>query len=435
MDPPQLPFNVVAQIMSLSILTNANLYRCLTVCTEWSGAGALFSYSDITSLTVISPSFLTADVPGHVSYGPPRLVGSITMTRATLRDMMELFACLPPRMIVFETVELDVVSADNWELHGARIVVPTLGSAVKRLLIHAVETFPPVPMFIDLSNLVSLEWFAFMSGKISPTSALNMLHSIPVHAPLRRVTLAVATFIDPTWGCIPTSLVRFRWKIQMCIAYRALPANRDVINTSSLVNVSYGTYAEVWDYILTGVHAQWIHIHVCAMSNWNDSSKKCTSLKLTPWGFVEASWLYPTNYVFARCAHTNNLHNKMLGYDEFEKSLYRETLICAIVHSEASWVPHMVRKPFQIMVYTTVQRFSDEASGRGPGGETKERATSRVWVKVELDVEEIIVGVHHSIAASYRSRHPPTYRTPVLPDTHPLPPTLPTGHTMHRGVL
>ncbi|KAK0442268.1 uncharacterized protein EV420DRAFT_1727469 [Desarmillaria tabescens] len=293
-------------------------------------------------------------------------------------------------MIVFEMVELDVVSADNWELHGARIVVPMLGSAVKRLLIHAVETFPPVPMFIDLSNLVSLEWFAFMSGEISLTSALNMLHSIPAHTPLRHVTLAVATFIDPTWGHIPTSLVRFRRKIQMCIAYRALPANRDVVNTSSLVNVSYGTYAEVWDYILTGVHAQWIRIHVHAMSNWNDSSKKCTSLKLAPWGFVEASWLYPTNYVFARCAHTNNLRNKMLGYDEFEKSLYRETLICAIVHSEASWVPHMVRKPFQIMVYTTVQRFSDEASGWGPGGETKERVTLRVWVKVELDVEESV---------------------------------------------
>ncbi|KAK0455314.1 uncharacterized protein EV420DRAFT_1481550 [Desarmillaria tabescens] len=215
-------------------------------------------------------------------------------------------------------VELDVVSADNWELHGARIVVPTLGSAVKRLLIHAIETFPPVPMFIDLLNLVSLEWFAFMSGEISPT---------------------------------------FRRKIHMCIAYHALPANRDVVNTSSLVNVSYGTYAEVWDYI------GYVYMSVPCPTG-TTLPKNAHPSKLAPWGFVETR------------THQQDLPNKMLGYDEFEKSLYRETLICAIVHSEASWVQHM--------------RFSDGSSNPGLGGETKERVTSRVWVKVELDVEESV---------------------------------------------
>ncbi len=59
------------------------------------------------------------------------------------------------------------------------------------------------------------------------------------------------------------------------------------------------------------------------------------------------------------------------------------------MHSEAPWVRRLVRKPFQIMVYTTVQRFADIPDVvRGAAGEMRERATSRVWVNVEVDIEE-----------------------------------------------
>ncbi len=41
------------------------------------------------------------------------------------------------------------------------------------------------------------------------------------------------------------------------------------------------------------------------------------------------------------------------------------------------------------MVYTTVQRFADIPDVvRGAAGEMRERAMSRVWVNVEVDIEE-----------------------------------------------
>ncbi len=41
------------------------------------------------------------------------------------------------------------------------------------------------------------------------------------------------------------------------------------------------------------------------------------------------------------------------------------------------------------MVYTTMQRFADIPDVvQGAAGEMRERATSRVWVNVEVDIEE-----------------------------------------------
>ncbi|PBK58221.1 hypothetical protein ARMSODRAFT_1028432 [Armillaria solidipes] len=210
------------------------------------GATTLLGYSDVTSLVVVRPSFITQSVAVPVWYGPPRFVLTITVTRTSFSDVVRLFRCLPAYLLVFERVEMDLIPGEPAPPPSTRVVLPSLGPVVRRLLVHTVDMrFPPLAMFFDLSRLTSLQSFIYMSGDLFPTSALHMLRSIPRDAPLHRVTLAAATFIDPSWSLVPASLVGFRHTIETCVVYGCLPPNRDGLNSSPLVTVTYTTFGAV----------------------------------------------------------------------------------------------------------------------------------------------------------------------------------------------
>ncbi|PBK65548.1 hypothetical protein ARMSODRAFT_978335 [Armillaria solidipes] len=180
------------------------------------GAATLLGYSDVTSLIVVRPYFLDHNTQLPVWYGPPRFVPAITVTRTSFSDAGRLFRCLPAHLLVFEKIQLDLIPGDPAPPPSTRIVLPSLGPAVRHLLIHTV-------------------------GDLFPTSALGMVRSIPRDAPLRRVTLAAATFIDPTWSLVPASLVGFKRTIEMHLVYGCLPPNRDGLNSSPFVAVNYTT--------------------------------------------------------------------------------------------------------------------------------------------------------------------------------------------------
>ncbi len=104
------------------------------------GVHALLAYSAITCITIIWPSFPPATTPDPVFYGVPCLMRCVSITRASLWDVIRLFNCMPTYLAVFETVELDVIQGTipNTSTLGRHIIVPSLGAAVKRLLMHSV---------------------------------------------------------------------------------------------------------------------------------------------------------------------------------------------------------------------------------------------------------------------------------------------------------
>ncbi|KAK0436752.1 hypothetical protein EV421DRAFT_1907816 [Armillaria borealis] len=210
------------------------------------GATTLLGYSDVTSLIVVRPSFITQNVAVPVWYGPPQFVPTITVTRTSFSDVIQLFRCLPAYLLVFERVEMDLIPGEPAPPPSTHVVLPSLGPVVRRLLVHTIDMrFPLLAMFFDLSRLTSLQSFIYMSGDLFPTSALHMLQSIPRDAPLHHVTLATATFIDPSWSLVPTSLIGFRRTIEMCVVYGCLPPNRDGLNSLPLVTVTYTTFGAV----------------------------------------------------------------------------------------------------------------------------------------------------------------------------------------------
>ncbi len=118
------------------------------------GATTLLGYSDVTSLVVVRPSFLRHIVHIPVWYGPPRFVLTITVTRTSFSDVVQLFCCLPPYLLVFERVEMDLIPGELAPLPSMCVVLPCLGPVVRRLLVHTVgEQSQSVPQCASLNML------------------------------------------------------------------------------------------------------------------------------------------------------------------------------------------------------------------------------------------------------------------------------------------
>ncbi|KAK0231881.1 hypothetical protein EDD85DRAFT_956721 [Armillaria nabsnona] len=214
------------------------------------GVHALLAYSVITCITIVQPLFPPATTPDPVFYGVPHLMRSVFITQASLWDVIRLFDCMPTYLAVFETVELDVIqgTVPNMSTLGRRIIVLSLGATVKCLLIHSVDAISPIFIFLDLSKMVSVRWFTYMTCKNKPASMLNMINTIPIHAPLLHVWLG-ARFTNCRWRLVPETLSRLRWRTTLSVAYQQLPPNRDVVNTSTDIVISYFTFSEIWEHL------------------------------------------------------------------------------------------------------------------------------------------------------------------------------------------
>ncbi|SJL15815.1 uncharacterized protein ARMOST_19320 [Armillaria ostoyae] len=241
------------------------------------GAECLFKYSTVTGITIVRPRFPVLSVHGPVWYGPPRLVGSLTVAHITMEDMARLRACLLARMLLFERVVLDIIPGGPARRQpprmvnlGVRIIGPSLGGAVTHLFLNAdgvycllaelhwtnvfIAAFPPT--YIDLSGLVRLECFAYRTYQDYLLELVWMLETIPTHAPLRQISVGSGYFFHQSWTLVRAALRKISETrtIDIRLLYRALPPNRDILNDPvglPLITVSFGTYSEL-------VHFLWV---------------------------------------------------------------------------------------------------------------------------------------------------------------------------------
>ncbi len=217
----------------------------LTAC-MFSSAGvhAFLAYSDITSLTIVSPSFPTFNNNSPFCYGPPCLMQRLSIICMSISDVIWLFTCVPPTLMLFKTAELDIIhGAMAQPVWNIQLVVPSFSPVVQRMLIHSVcaiilamcsysficRCISTSVHFFDLSNMVFIQWFAYMTCENNPMSTLNMLWSIPRSAPLWCVSLG-ASLTDQRWRMVPVVLCQFRRMISLSLAYHQLPPNRDMVN-------------------------------------------------------------------------------------------------------------------------------------------------------------------------------------------------------------
>lgn len=77
---------------------------------------------------------------------------------------------------------------------------------------------------------------------------LNMINIIPIRAPLLRVWLG-ARFTNCRWRLVPEMLSRLRRRTTLSVAYQQLPPNRDMVNTSTYIAISYFTFSEIWEHL------------------------------------------------------------------------------------------------------------------------------------------------------------------------------------------